>query len=293
MGNTKMSDAPLKALNATGYPLQMALRHEIERTSGQHGFVVLGEEFRWSHPDKSSAAGFADLVLGSINDDLRLVIECKRPSGGEWVFARRRADTPASQRRLSCFFCDRDGGDEVWGWCDEFFEPSSPESGFCAVQGQDREGPPMLERVADFLLPATEAIARDELNLRSHSEVPDCSRLFIPVIVTTAELWVSSINPSDVNLESGKLPSGKDNSTPVHLVRFRKSLGTIGDHASRLPEDVHDAWLMRQVSVLVVSASHLVEALLVPLRAPRSQRTATMGHRDHIRLLRNRRTSKI
>jgi len=93
------------------------------------------------------------------------------------------------------------------------------------MKGQDERNP-MLERIADGLLPAVEAVGLEYLALKSRSRGWGENRLFLPVIVTNAELWTATCDPSDVSMRSGELDAGKCNFASVPFIRFRKSLST-------------------------------------------------------------------
>src|SRR5208283_4505479 len=100
-------------------------------------------------------------------------------------------------------------------------DPTTPESQFCVVPGQDRKSRPMLERVASELIEATEALAYEDLNLNTkHTFV----RIYVNVIITTAELHVCSVDPSTISIETGMIEDAKFKVVP--FLRFRKSLYT-------------------------------------------------------------------
>jgi hypothetical protein len=97
----------------------------------------------------------------------------------------------------------------------------APEAQFCVVPKEDR-AVPMLERVASELVSATEALAREDLDLRSRSG--ESIRMHFSVIVTTARLKVCMFDPARVNLTDGTTAEARFEDTPVVL--FCKQLST-------------------------------------------------------------------
>lgn len=209
----------LNLVNSSGFIFQIGVRREIERTFNDHGWVVLSQECRWQHPGQGSS-GFIDLVLEHPFLRSRIVIECKRATKRDWVFLTPKANKTSSNK-VSSFWVN--GSDQKnqsdYAWLDPDADPESPESAFCIVQGQEDGKTPMLERIADVLLPATEALAFKYLGEKSFSH-----RFYFPVIVTNANLYTCEFDPGDINVRDGRLSAGKGEFQPANMVRFRKSL---------------------------------------------------------------------
>ena len=49
-------------VNSSGFPLQIGIKHFVEKTSDGHGWKVLYKEHSWRNPN-SDNSGFIDLVL--------------------------------------------------------------------------------------------------------------------------------------------------------------------------------------------------------------------------------------
>ena len=139
----------------------------------------------------------------------------------------------SSSSRLSAFCIDQgtheaeDEGSatDMYWWHNADFLPASPEARFCVMKDQDERNP-MLERIADGLLPAVEAVGLEYLSLNSRAKGRGKRQLFLPVIVTNAALWTAEFDPSNVSMKSGELKADKCNFTSVPFIRFRKSLST-------------------------------------------------------------------
>ena len=101
----------LKVLNTSGFPFQIGVRREIERTKPTHGWEVDAEEYHWLHP-ASKAAGFIDLVSSHDQYIFTLLIECKRvKENGEWLFLTPR-EYAGDRKRLSALLRHQEGAGE-------------------------------------------------------------------------------------------------------------------------------------------------------------------------------------
>ena len=81
----------------------------------------------------------------------------------------------------------------------------------------------MLERLCGLVLHSVEGLAEEGLRLRTYRN-SETIRVYVPVILTTAKLEVCRFDPSDVDLQSGKLPDAQFQTVP--FIRFRKGLAT-------------------------------------------------------------------
>ena len=211
-----------RLFNNSGFPYQIGVRRQIERTQSEHGWLIDTEEYRWQHPF-SDESGFIDLVASHYGLVVSLVIECKRVKlGGKWLFLTPHGHT-SEQTRLSALCTQIKGPGRLRSlrWCDIYFNPPSPESAYCLVHSQDEKNP-LLERITDGLLPSVESIGHKDFSLKPkiHHE----PRLFVPLIVTNAALYTAEFDPEEVDMTSGRLPEGKCTFNEVPLIRFRKSL---------------------------------------------------------------------
>jgi hypothetical protein len=253
-----MSDATLRTLNDSGFPLQVAVQHEIERTKTTHGWTVRYAEHAWESPSEGRS-GFIDIVLLNQHGTGYLAVECKRPRDSEWVFlhSRGRADKRAhAQVWLSHF---RRGSMKWFGWAQVAADPTCSEAQFCAVRGQSSaERVTLIEKTAAELVLATERLAHEHKDYRQpdHPNI----KLFSCLLVTTATLKVARFDPAAISLVDGTLEHAEFDEVP--FVRFRKQLGV---HASELTPQQYaegsDVAYLKESTVFVVNAAAISQFL--------------------------------
>ena len=71
----------LDTVNSSGFPFQVGLRYEIERTLSDHEWKVDLGEHRWSHGELRES-GYIDLVISHSRYIFTILIECKRMREG-------------------------------------------------------------------------------------------------------------------------------------------------------------------------------------------------------------------
>lgn len=238
-----------KNLNSSGFPFQIAVESVIANISG---WKVSKREYPW-HNNDTGQNGFIDIIAEK--NSVTLVVECKRVRDTEWIFLCSPTNMDRSHAR---FWVNRVGGrEQAVGWYDGQVEPSSPEADFCAVIGQDHRKP-LLENLASELISATEAFAVEEFPFFKDIPISMC---YFPVIITTAELYICKIDPSDIEMESGEIKNPTFEAVP--FLRFRKSLTTAPprfaiERPITRPEELAEA---RERTVFVLNASNLKESL--------------------------------
>ena len=159
---TTEREKQLKSIvNASGFAFQLALENKIKETRNEHGWEVMAREHPW-HDNNNGEEGFIDLILK--NNNVRLVIECKRPRDAVWVFLNpnNRRDAVINARLFWSIFSDmkisigvdtRTGQKntiyrEISTWSDFAITEESPESQFCMIRGQKEDDKTMLERIS-------------------------------------------------------------------------------------------------------------------------------------------------
>ncbi len=246
--------------NSSGFPLQIRVANIAESTSIWRVFL---EEHPWQS-DNTKYEGFLDLVLIKTSSEYKrddaMVIECKRVRETAWVFLipdpqpNQRYHARLWESKYACI----EGKWNKFGWVDRTADPSSFESQFCAIPGQEKGRRTLLERIAAELIEATEALALQE---KRHAPADyDFYRLYIPVIVTTAELIISHFEPESVSLKDGCLPPDSVFET-VPYIRFRKSLAT--NLASSLGRDIQEMHEMTERTVFIINAQRVQDFLRV------------------------------
>jgi hypothetical protein len=230
------------------------------------GWQVLIEEHPWLS-EETNFSGFIDLIIenyqqyGETKTDKFYVrlIECKRVKQTKWVFLVPETNKMKFTRARLWFSKSTNSAWKHFDWANIQVEPDSYESQFCAIPGMEHGRRNLLERTASELIEATEAFARQEQQLHerylSHQSL--FQRIYIPIIVTTAELIVSRFEPESISLTDGSLPDDAI-FEEVTSVRFRKSLTT------KLPSDqdsIKKVYDDTQRTIFIVNAGKFEEFL--------------------------------
>lgn len=167
-------------INRSGFPLQIALEHAVSTASFPSLFgekwVVSFSEHSWRR-ESDNSSGFIDLIVENHSRNVALVVECKRVVDTSWLFL---ADNKSRGRRHAKAWVTKTAGDKAttFGFADLTLEPTTPESEFCVVDGQDAKSQPMLERVAGGVVSSIEALAFQELGIvrQTRSRIEDVFR---------------------------------------------------------------------------------------------------------------------
>lgn len=129
---------------------------------------------------------------------------------------------------------------------------------YCVVAGQDTKSRPMLERVASELSAAMEAIAVEELPVITKRGYG--LRMYVPVIVTTARLVVSQLDPKLVELKNGEASAIAHQVQP--WIRFRKQFSSEYAVEPKNPEWAFSALsAAKEKVVFVVNVESFLEFL--------------------------------
>lgn len=244
--------------DASGFPLQLKVAAVVKASKKWRVFL---EEHPWQSIE-TKTDGFIDLIITSKENDVQsMVLECKRVRQTAWVFLVPKLDpTPRSHARVWHSGHNRTKW-TYFGWRDLQAMPASYESKFCAIPGHEHGRRTLLERTAGELVEAIEALAIQEKLLEETQAVLGqfgIQRVYIPVVVTTAELRVAFFEPTAVSLNDGCLPVDTTITTVPYL-RFRKSLtsrvNATGEHSLKT---AHEA---TERTVFVVNSEGLQDFL--------------------------------
>jgi len=236
--------------DSSGFPLQIRI---ADITNSSSDWKVYVEEYPW-RSELTHSEGFIDLVIHRKESFSAMVIECKRVRDTAWVFLipekkpNERSDARLWLSNYVPLKWDR------FDWSNDYpASPSSYESRFCAIPGQVHGRLTILERTVSDLIEAVEALALQEKKIVSSDpnvERP-FGRVYIPVIITTAELRVSFFEPSSISLSDGSLPADTEFKI-IPYIRFRKSL-TRQVNSSR-HKSLKDAYKASERTVFIVNA---------------------------------------
>lgn len=245
----------LEQVNRSGFPLQLAVEHAVNNHSGRNGWKVYSQEHSWKN-SSSGTSGFIDLILIDQHQSSMMVVECKRVQNTQWIFL---SSDSKQMRRRHCkpwvTLIEEDKA-KKFDWANLPIDPSSPESSFCVVAGQDPKSRPMIERLAAEANEATEAFAIEDLALliAKNGDL----RIYYNVIVTTAELLVCELMSDAISLASGTVDDASF--TMVPFVRFRKQLSvnrTVDPNA----RNYGSLFREKENTVFIVNSTHLLNFL--------------------------------
>jgi len=151
--------------NASGFPLQIRIAYDsnLPRQGFVGGWRTVLQEHQW-HSNETGAWGFIDLIVSSTSDNnvpphYYMVIECKRVRDSTYVFLM-----PNKNRKLKSYariWCSEFHNSKwkSFDWVDCHFAPSTYDSKFCAIPGQESGRKTILEKTASNLrrdVPATQ-----------------------------------------------------------------------------------------------------------------------------------------
>ncbi|MDG4595968.1 MAG: hypothetical protein P9F75_09840 [Candidatus Contendobacter sp.] len=215
MNDDKLSEA----VNRSGFPLQIGLEYLINQTRSSHGWKVIYSEHSWKNPT-DGCSGFIDLVLENKHGTSVLIVESKRVLETSWVFLIE--DQKQLRRRHAKSWVMRyiDNKFTYFGSKELTLEPTTPQSQYCVVDGQDPKSKPMLERVGSDVVSSMEGFATEEKEL--YLKDREAFRIYFGVVVTTAKLKVCSFDPAKISTTDGKIQDASY--TEVLYLRFRKQL---------------------------------------------------------------------
>lgn len=251
----KLSQEPIAAANSSGFPLQIAAVHAINQSKN---WRVLLEEHPW-RSDITGGEGFIDIVaVTRIDDTCAMVLECKRVRQTSWVFLIPKPSVSHS-RRVTVWVSNRvDSKWAEYGWKNWGPYPPTYESEYCAIPGQESGRKTLLERTACDLTDSVQALAEQEKQIQEKRNTNNFTRAYIPVVLTTAQLFVSHFDPADISLTDGSLPEDTPFS-PVSYLKFRKSLSTRAQASSTT--SIEKLYSESERTIFVVNAEHLPEFL--------------------------------
>ena len=260
MSSTKTKTAQ-DFINETGYPLQIRLEKCVKETEALHHWRVIASEHRWK--DKiTDSEGYIDLILGNTSIDMVMVIECKRFMG-KWNFIIPHSQ-PSSSTKTKFLSVNKGAGTSEW--IEDPLGPSIYDALFCVPVARDKKDDRTLEKMSGELLISLESLARIDTSLVAWQDSPQFPtpfliRSFIPVIVTTADLTVTMINPTANGIDITKGVIKDSQTESINYIRFRKNLATSIDQ--RKPEINTLEKLNHEYdrSVFIVNSEYFIEFL--------------------------------
>lgn len=215
-----LSELLLNALNEQGFIFQEACKHCLEEV--QTGWKVKAFEYPVSLQGNDTRV---DIVLRNSDSDspeLWALIECKRanPEYVYWLFGSPGLPSVDASCSALGFSCPSVRSDEPFR-IRKLVEPLHfGISTYAAKSWMEVKRNPKKERTSNTeniekafaqVLTGTAGFAEEHLEQRCKHKAT-FKTFFIPIVITTATLYVAEYKPEDVNLETGTISQEK-----VHL----------------------------------------------------------------------------
>lgn len=212
----EFSELLLNALNEQGYLFREACEQALNNKEGTTGWAVRASEYPvslWGQETK------ADIVLRSkvtSSPELYALVECKRadPSYIYWVFgAPHFGDALCTTLGLECRETRSDQPYKVNRLLEQLhfkFVTDSAINWQEAKRGAGRRASTTqnIENAFIQVLKGIGGLAQEQLDQRRKSRVL-FKTFFIPVVVTTASLYVAYYETKDIDLATGKISKTK------------------------------------------------------------------------------------
>ncbi|HWS61983.1 MAG TPA: hypothetical protein VN325_04445 [Steroidobacteraceae bacterium] len=250
-----------KSINDSGFPFQIGLKM---LTNSVHGWRATLTEHPW-RDQLNGSDKFIDFVATYTGDLVNLVTECKRARNTEWFFLRESVESNHSENRLTVrarVLGFTLGNSLVNDWMDVQFIPGSPEANFCVMRknttesGSGQYSQELLEKTASEIVRATQALTEQQSAF--HSVQRPLHRVYIPIIVTNAQMYICDAAWEKVNLDSGEVEFSAVR--PIKFIRFRKSFG-VPDLRNKAGHDIATVMDVSANTVIVVQAAAYLEFL--------------------------------
>lgn len=234
----------LSPLGSSGFPFQTAAAAVIRSV----GPFAIEEEVAWQ--DSDGVHRFLDIVasIGQIT----ICIECKALRGENLVFllprGRGRSQTADVHAVHLARFQDSTRRPAVMHGVSQT-APVSQESVYCIAIGKTSGEGRLIEREAQPLVRGAEEYARDRCRQFRPDDCQPQSLLCIPVLLTTARLFVAEYDPLSISLEDGIYRAREEHIRRVPFVRFAKQFTAHGAERTRLRTVIvaHSAYLRELV----------------------------------------------
>jgi hypothetical protein len=238
----------LNIVNASGFSFQLGVEHEA-RFKLQDLWRVVSTEHAWRNTEDE---GFIDIVLQ--RGALIAVIECKRTRNGTWIFLTPSDSSDQIYNIKVPWVAGKRDGASILDWDELRFAPPSSVSAFCVVRGSGEGERSLLERLSSQLIAATDCLINEDIGIEKQKR-RDYWGIYLPMIVTNADLQVCKMDLSKVSLDHGDITDGDFKS--VQMVRFHKSLVTVP--SGRPPANLTESAKEKERGVLIVNSKHFSE----------------------------------
>lgn len=268
----QLADLFAKTLNSHGYVFQYAVITEINRLFNEdrqrQSYSPAASEFPVGVHGSTTKI---DFILRNIHESIYLVCECKRvnPAMANWCFLRapfvREGGTGYS---LIAEGARRgyDGGCIVAAFTLGKDKDHGYHLGF-EVRGDEKgEGAPShtaIEEAATQVMRGVNGLIQYHISQPGGLDTGH-STLFIPVIFTTAALWVSDANVAEAELKTGRLDREKITLHEAQWLVLHYHQSPLLKHTApaSLPTPLGQALEQQYIrSIILISATGIAEGL--------------------------------
>jgi len=264
--NKKIQDeSRLKIINASGYLFQLKVEDEIKnlKTYSDNNIKIIASEHRWVDLE-SKDEGFIDTIIE--NGIFRYVIETKRVQDGEWIFLVPEGSSPTQETRL--LFTQLKNDNRIYkDWGKVILRPLTDRSSFCIIRGQGESKLTMLERIGGILLRSVESLAYEELSIGYDTE-RDRSFVYLPMIITNANLVCCRVDPANVDIATGRIDDAKF--TDIPYIQFFKNMSSSVSTDITL-KNIERINTHNNRSIIVINSekiSDYIDNIVIPANAP-------------------------
>ena len=231
----------LSPLGNSGFPFQTAVVAAIRSV----GPFAIEEEVAWRDDDGSHR--FLDIVASV--GQVRLCIECKALRNESLVFLLPQTKQQWQTANVHDVHLGRVQDSTrrpnvSYGVSQT--EPLTAEATYCVALGKSVRDNRLIEKEVQPLVRGTEEYAKDRCRQPREADYVLC----LPVLVTTARLFIAIYDPYSISLDDGIYQAREDHIQAVSFVRFAKEFTADGSERTRLR------------TVFVVRATHLNELIL-------------------------------
>jgi hypothetical protein len=241
-------------LNSAGYLFQISVENEISAKLPllRGEWSISAREHRWFN-DIDKTEGFIDLVLTSGN--LRMVIECKKTEDSNWLFINSSGGRQTAKSRLLWTIISSEKK-YFSNYHDFHMSPSSSETMFCVVRGQDNRDMSMLDRISSNLMKSVESLASEEFEYGNRSDHQ--AIVYIPAIITNAKILECIVDPSKIDINTGHISESDIKEIP--FIRYRKNFYS-GNQYHKTKRDMRNTNSENDRTIIVINSNSIINTL--------------------------------
>lgn len=226
MADWNSPEGMLESVNCSGFPLQIAvsnLVNHLPKTSPLSGkWHVLYEEHAW-HDAETGKGGFIDLVLSHEMSKKILVVECKRMRDNNWIFLGHEENQTSRTSAKTLIY---NYENNIFCWKNMAHEANSPLCKYSVINAEKDVKRINIDQIASETILSTQSFAEEYAEEQVYDSCSGAQIFFCSLIVTTAKLYLCDIDPNEIALSNGEIPSGVE-PKPIPFVRYHKQLATM------------------------------------------------------------------